>query len=79
MILQRETGLRPGILLQYLRDTEGARCSLIVAGWAMDHMKPRDFLWSEPVPHPVPSVGPSSPTDGGIRSAAQPPELRLLP
>ena len=47
VILQSETGLRPRTLLQYLRDIEGARCSLIVAGWAMDNMKPRDFLWSE--------------------------------
>ena len=47
VILQSETGLRPRTLLQYLRDMEGARCSLIVGGWAMDNMKPRDFLWSE--------------------------------
>lgn len=47
VILQSETGLRPRTLLQYLRDIEGARCSLIVAGWAMDNMKPLDFLWSE--------------------------------
>ena len=47
VILQSETGLRPMTLLQYLREIEGARCSLIVAGWAMDNMKPLDFLWSE--------------------------------
>ena len=47
VILQSETGLRPMTLLQYLRDIEGARCSLIVAGWAMDNMKPLDFVWSE--------------------------------
>ena len=47
VILQAETGLRPAALEQYLRSSEGARCSLIVAGWAMDNMKPLDFLWSE--------------------------------
>ena len=47
VILQSETGLRPASLLQYLRDIDGARCSLIVAGWAMNNMKPLDFLWSE--------------------------------
>ncbi len=47
VILQSETGLRPRNLLQYLRDIDGAHCSLIVAGWAMDNMKPLDFLWSE--------------------------------
>ena len=40
-------GCVPWTLEQYLRDIEGARCSLIVAGWAMDNMKPLDFLWSE--------------------------------
>lgn len=47
VILQSETASRPRTLLQYLRDFEGARCSLIVAGWAMHTMKPLDFLWSE--------------------------------
>lgn len=47
VILQSETGLRPATLWRYLSDIEGARCSLIVAGWAMDNMKPLDFLWSE--------------------------------
>ena len=47
VILQSESGLRPDTLEQYLRDIEAARCSLIVAGWAMDNMKPLDFLWSE--------------------------------
>ena len=47
VILQTETGLRPAALEQYLRSSDGPRCSLIVAGWAMDNMKPRDFLWSE--------------------------------
>ena len=52
VILQSESGLRPWTLEQYLRDIEGARCSLIVAGWAMKNMHPRDFLWSEqPVFH----------------------------
>ena len=47
VILQSEAGLRPMNLSQYLRDKEGTRCSLIVAGWAMKNMKPLDFLWSE--------------------------------
>ena len=47
VILQSESGLRPWTLEQYLRDIEGARCSLIVAGWAMNNMNPLDFLWSE--------------------------------
>ena len=47
VILQSESGLRPQTLEQYLRDIEGARCSLIVAGWAMKNMNPLDFLWSE--------------------------------
>lgn len=47
VILQSERGMRPLTLEQYLRDIEGARCSLIVAGWAMKGAKPRDFLWSE--------------------------------
>ena len=52
VILQSESGLRPWTLEQFLRDIEGARCSLIVAGWAMKNMHPRDFLWSEqPVFH----------------------------
>ena len=47
VILQSENDLRPATLVRYLRDFEGARCSLIIAGWAMDKMKPLDFLWSE--------------------------------
>ena len=47
VILQSESGLRPWTLEQYLREIEGARCSLIVAGWAMKNMNPLDFLWSE--------------------------------
>ena len=47
VILESEVGQRPATLVQYLRDIEGARCSLVVAGWAMDNMKPLDFLWSE--------------------------------
>ena len=47
VILESETGLRPATLVRYLRELDGARCSLIVAGWAMDNMKPLDFLWSE--------------------------------
>lgn len=47
VILKSEADQRPATLLRYLHDFEGARCSLIVAGWAMDNMKPLDFLWSE--------------------------------
>ena len=47
VILASETGHRPATVSQYMGDIEGARCSLIVAGWAMDNMKPIDFLWSE--------------------------------
>ena len=47
VILQSDSGLRPWTLEQYLRDIEGAHCSLIVAGWAMKNMNPLDFLWSE--------------------------------
>ena len=47
VILQSESGFRPLTLHWYLRDVPVARCSLIVAGWAMDNMKPLDFLWSE--------------------------------
>lgn len=47
VIIQSDSGLRPRTLAQYLRDIEKARCSLIVAGWAMKNMNPLDFLWSE--------------------------------
>lgn len=47
VILESEAGQRPETLSRYLREFEGPRCSLIVAGWSMDNMKPLDFLWSE--------------------------------
>lgn len=47
VIFESEADQRPETLARYLRDVEGARCSLIVAGWSMDNMKPLDFLWSE--------------------------------
>ena len=47
VILQSDSGARPLALEQYLRDVEGGDCSLIVAGWAMNNMKPLDFVWSE--------------------------------
>ena len=47
VILQSDSGRRPSALEQYLRDVERGDCSLIVAGWAMDNMKPLDFVWSE--------------------------------
>lgn len=47
VILQSEEKLRPATLERFQRDNPGAACSMIVAGWAMDNMKPLDFLWSE--------------------------------
>ncbi len=47
VILQSDSRRRPLALEQYLRDVEGGDCSLIVAGWAMDNMKPLDFVWAE--------------------------------
>ena len=47
VILQSESRLRPQTLVQYLREIQMARCSLILAGWAMDDMTPVDFVWSE--------------------------------
>jgi len=35
------------VLTTYLRDVKAAKCSLIVAGWAMGNMKPQDFIWSQ--------------------------------
>ena len=47
IILQSDKRKRPENLERYL-DSEGApRVDLIVAGWAMENAKPRDFLWSE--------------------------------
>ncbi len=47
VVLQSESGRRPLALEQYVRDVENGHCSLVVAGWAMDNMKPLDFVWSE--------------------------------
>ncbi len=47
VILQRETGQRAQVVERWIRQNRGKACSLIVAGWAMDNMKPLDFLWSE--------------------------------
>ncbi|MXZ34897.1 MAG: type I-E CRISPR-associated protein Cse1/CasA [Acidobacteria bacterium] len=57
VIIQSDSGLRPRTLEQYLRELQGARCSLIVAGWAMDNMKPLDFLWSEQPVFPLTEEG----------------------
>ncbi|MYB51984.1 MAG: type I-E CRISPR-associated protein Cse1/CasA [Acidobacteriia bacterium] len=57
VILASETGQRPATLLRHLRDIKGARCSLIVAGWVMDNMKPLDFLWSEQPVFPLSEEG----------------------
>ena len=47
VLLASEKGLKPQVLTTYLKDVKAAKCSLIVAGWAMDNMKPQDFIWSE--------------------------------
>lgn len=47
VVLQSESGRRTSAMEQYLRDVASGRCSLVVAGWAMDNMKPLDFVWSE--------------------------------
>ena len=51
VILQSDKRFRPANLDRYLKwytTVPGApRVDLIVAGWAMDNMKPLDFLWSE--------------------------------
>ena len=47
VVLQSESGRRPLAMNQYVRDVESGHCSLVVAGWAMDNMKPLDFAWSE--------------------------------
>lgn len=47
VLLFSQKGLKPQTLTTYLRDVKAAKCSLIVAGWAMDNMKPQDFIWSQ--------------------------------
>jgi len=47
VLLTSDKGLKPQVLTTYLKDVKAAKCSLIVAGWAMDNMKPQDFIWSE--------------------------------
>ena len=47
VILQSDSDRRPSALVQYLRDIRHGHCSLIVAGWAMNNMRPLDFVWSE--------------------------------
>jgi len=47
VLLASEKGLKPQTLTTYLKDMKAPKCSLIVAGWAMDNMKPLDFIWSE--------------------------------
>jgi len=47
VLLASEKGLKPQTLTTYLKDVKAPKCSLIVAGWAMDNMKPQDFIWSE--------------------------------
>lgn len=47
VILQSDKRRRPANLERYLEVPGTRRVDLIVAGWAMDNMKPLDFLWSE--------------------------------
>ncbi len=47
VILQSEKRHRPKSLERHLEVFGAPRVDLIVAGWAMDNMKPLDFLWSE--------------------------------
>lgn len=47
VLLASEKGMKPQALTTYLKDMKAAKCSLIVAGWAMDNMKPLDFIWSQ--------------------------------
>ena len=70
VILQSDSGLRPWTLEQYLRDIEGARCSLIVAGWAMKNMNPLDFLWSEQPVFPL-SEDDESHAEASVEAAEQ--------
>lgn len=64
VILESESGRRSRNFDQYLRDTRSAQCSLVVAGWAMNNMKPLDFLWSEQ------PVFPLSKEDEGLAAGA---------
>lgn len=70
VILQSESGTRPLTLDRYLRDIEGARCSLIVAGWAMKNMNPLDFLWSEQPVFPL-SAEDESQAEASVEAAEQ--------
>ena len=62
--------MRPLALDRYLRDFEGARCSLIVAGWAMKNMNPLDFLWSEQPIFPL-SAEDESQAEASVEAAEQ--------
>ena len=46
ILLSSEKGINPETLRCY-RKGDGDNAELIVAGWAMDNMKPIDFIWSE--------------------------------
>lgn len=39
--------LRAACIREYYNRYRGRACRMIAAGWAMDNMKPKDFLWSE--------------------------------
>ncbi len=55
VILQSEKRHRPKNLERHLKIPGAPRVNLIVAGWAMDNMKPLDFLWSEQPVFPLTS------------------------
>jgi len=57
VILQEDKRRRPANLERFLSAYTGQKLDLIVAGWAMDNMKPQDFLWSE---QPVFPLGPKA-------------------
>ncbi len=47
VILQSDSRMRAAVVERWIGENQGRRCDLIVGGWAMDNMKPLDFIWSE--------------------------------
>ena len=47
LVFQAENHRRPACLTAYLRDCPSSEIRLLVAGWAMDNMKPVNFVWSD--------------------------------
>ena len=48
VLFKTENAMRAAVVERWIGENPGARCNLIVGGWAMDNMKPVDFVWSEP-------------------------------